>query len=104
MRAAIPPLPPYVFMAWSSVKEKQRDNFIFTLIQGQEKPISDTFGAVSTFEITLKQVENVNLCHFSPCDLLQKDGSVNVPVPNVRVVEMIISMDENFQMRLNGFS
>jgi hypothetical protein len=46
-------------------------------------------------------VENVNLCHFSSCDLLHKNGSVNVPFPNVHVVEMIDSLTENFKM---GFS
>jgi len=30
MRVAIPPLPQYDFMAWSSVKEKYTDNFTFT--------------------------------------------------------------------------
>jgi hypothetical protein len=29
MRADIPPLPQYAFMAWCSVKEKHRDYFIF---------------------------------------------------------------------------
>jgi hypothetical protein len=103
MRGAIPPLPQYLFVAWSPVEVKQRNNFI-PLLQSQEKPISDTFGAVRTFEMTLKQVENVNLCHFSPCDFLHKDGTVNVPFPNARAVEMITSLAGNFEMRLNGFS
>jgi hypothetical protein len=59
---------------------------------------------VRIFEMTLKKAENVNLCHFSPCDLLEKDRSVNVPFPNARAVEIITSMDENFQMRLNVYS
>jgi hypothetical protein len=50
-----------------------------------------------------KQLENVNLCHFSSCDLLHKDGSVSVPFSSVRAVEMIDSLAENFQMRFTDF-
>jgi len=34
MRAAIPTLPQYTFMAWCSVKENHRDNFTFSLDGG----------------------------------------------------------------------
>jgi len=41
----------------------------------------DMFGAVRAFETKLKlfrkQLEIVNLCHFSYCDLLHKDGSAS---------------------------
>jgi len=50
-----------------------------------------------------QQLENVNICHFSSCDLLHKDGSVSVPFPSVRAVEMIDSLAENFKMRFNDF-
>jgi hypothetical protein len=49
-----------------------------------------------------KQVENVNLCHFVPM-ICNKDGSVNVPFPNVSGVEMIDSLDENFKTRYGDF-
>jgi hypothetical protein len=42
--------------------------------RGQQKLMSDVSVAVSTFEMKLKllrkEFENVNLCHFSSCDLL----------------------------------
>jgi hypothetical protein len=51
-------------------------------LQGQQKLISDMFGAVRPFEmklrIFLKQLENVNLCKFSSCDFFHNDGSVGV--------------------------
>jgi len=49
MRGAIPPLPHYAFMAWSSVKEKQRDNFIFTF---NRECVSTTFITVTEFEFS----------------------------------------------------
>jgi hypothetical protein len=65
------------------------------------------FLAVNAFEIRLKlfrkQLENVNLCRFSSCDLLHNDGSVNVPFPSVRAVEMIDSLAENFRMKFSDF-
>jgi hypothetical protein len=48
-------------------------------------------------------LENVNLCHFSSCDLLHKDGSLSVPFPSVHAVEIIHSLAKNFQMRFNDF-
>jgi hypothetical protein len=50
-----------------------------------------------------KQLENVNLCHFSSCNLLQNDGSVSVPFARVHAVEMIHSLADNFKMRSNDF-
>jgi hypothetical protein len=77
-------------------------------LQGEQKLVSDMFGAVTAFEIKLelfcKQLENVYLCNFSSCDLLHKDGSsASVLIPYIRVVEMIDSLAENFKMRFNGF-
>jgi len=46
-----------------------------------------------------KQLENVNMCHFSSCDLLHKHESVSVPFPAVCVLEMINFLAENFKMR-----
>jgi hypothetical protein len=72
-------------------------------LQGQHKLISDMFGAVRAFEMKLKlfqkQLENVNLCHFSFCDLLHKDGSASVPFSSVHAIEMIASLAENFKIR-----
>jgi len=48
-------------------------------------------------------LENLNLCHFSSCNLLHKDGSVSVPFPSVRALEMVDSLAENFKMRLDVF-
>jgi hypothetical protein len=63
------------------------------------------FGAVRAFEMELKlfrkQLNNVNLCHFSSCDLLHKDGSVCVSFPSVRAIKMIDSFAENFKMMFN---
>jgi hypothetical protein len=65
------------------------------------------FGAVRTFEMKLKlfwkQLQNANLCHFSSCDFLHKDGYESVPFPTVRDVEMIDSLAANFKMRFNDF-
>jgi len=47
-------------------------------------------------------VEDVT-CHFPSCDLLHEDGSVSVPFPCVRAVEMIDSLAENFKMRFSDF-
>jgi hypothetical protein len=56
-------------------------NDLNTKVQGQNKLISDMFGAVRAFEVKLelfqKQLENVNLWHFASCDLLHKGGSVS---------------------------
>jgi hypothetical protein len=75
-------------------------------LQGQQKLTSDMCGTARAFEMKLKlfwkQLENVNLCHFSSCDLLHKDGSVSVPFLNV-VVDVINFMAENFKMRFSGF-
>jgi hypothetical protein len=53
-----------------------------TKLQGPQKLISDIFGVVRAFEMKLKvfrrHLENINLCHFSSCDLLHKDGSVSL--------------------------
>jgi hypothetical protein len=69
------------------------------------KIISDMFGAVRTFEVKLKlfqnQLENANLCHFSSCNLLHKDGSVSVLFPSVPAVEIIDFLAENFKMGFN---
>jgi hypothetical protein len=65
------------------------------------------FGAFRAFEMKLKlflkQLENVDLCHFSSCDLLCNDVSLSVPFPSVRAVEMIDSLVEIFKMRFNDF-
>jgi hypothetical protein len=50
-----------------------------------------------------KQLENVNLCNFSSCDLLHQDGPVSVPFPHVCAVEMTDSLAENFKMRFSDF-
>jgi hypothetical protein len=53
-----------------------------TKFQCRQELISYMFGAVGAFLMKLgvfwKQLENINLCHFSSCDLHHKDGSVNV--------------------------
>jgi hypothetical protein len=54
-------------------------------------------------ELFWKQLENVNLCNFSSCDLFHKDVSVSVPFQSIHAVEMIDSLTENFKMRFNGF-
>jgi hypothetical protein len=76
-------------------------------LQGQLKLICDMLGSVGTFEVKLqpfgKHVENVNLCHFSPWDLLHKDELVCVPFPSVRAVEMIGFVAENFKTGVNDF-
>jgi hypothetical protein len=48
-----------------------------------------------------KRLEDVNVSHFSSCDLLPMGGSVSVPFSRVRAVEMTNSLTENFQMRWN---
>jgi hypothetical protein len=50
-----------------------------------------------------KQLENVNLCHFSSCDMFHKNGSESVPFPSVCAVEMFDSLAKNFKMRFNDF-
>jgi hypothetical protein len=50
-----------------------------------------------------KRSENINLCHFSSCDFLLNNGSVTVPLPSVRAIEMIDSLAENFIIRFNDF-
>jgi hypothetical protein len=50
-----------------------------------------------------KQLKNVNLCHFSSCNLLHNDGSASVPFPSVHAIEMTDSLAENFKMRFNDF-
>jgi hypothetical protein len=78
-----------------------------TKLRGEQKLISDMFGAVRAFEIKLelfwKKLENINLCHFSSCDLLHKDGSVSVPFPSNHAVEMIDTLAENLKMTFNDF-
>jgi hypothetical protein len=78
-----------------------------TELQGQQKLISDTFCAVRVVEMKLKlfrkQMKNVNLCHFPSCDLLHKDGSVNVPFPSVCAVEMTDYLAENFKVNSTTF-
>jgi predicted PolB exonuclease-like 3'-5' exonuclease len=48
-------------------------------------------------------LENVKLCQFASCDFLRKDGSVSVPFPCVRAVEMIDSLAEDFKTRFSDF-
>jgi hypothetical protein len=48
-------------------------------------------------------LENVNLSHFSYCDLLHKTGSEIVPFQSVHPIEMIDSLAENFIMRFSDF-
>jgi hypothetical protein len=76
-------------------------------LRGQQKLISDMFVAVRGFEMKLKlfrkQMENVNLCNLSSCDLFLEDGSVNVRSQRVRAVEMIDSLAEKFKKRFNDF-
>lgn len=77
------------------------------LTSSQQKLISNVFGAVTTSEMKLelfqKQFENVSSCHLSSCELLHKDGTVNVPFPSVCVVVVIGSLAENFEMKFAGF-
>lgn len=58
----------------------QHVNNLNTRFQGQQKLVSDMFEAVKVFGIKLKlfpkQLENVNLCRFSYCDLFRNDESV----------------------------
>jgi hypothetical protein len=65
------------------------------------------YGTVRGFEKKLKlfwkQFEYVNLCHFSSCDLLHKDGSVSTLFLSVSSLEMIDSLDENFKMKFTDF-
>jgi hypothetical protein len=60
------------------------------------------FMPVKAFEKKLKlcrkELENVNLCNYSSCDLLHNDGSVSV-----HDAEIIDSLVENFKMRLTDF-
>jgi hypothetical protein len=76
-------------------------NDFHTRLKGQENLIYDTPGTIRTFEmkpkLLRKLLENVTMCHFSSCDLLHKDGSVSVPFPSVRVVEVIDPLAEYFQ-------
>jgi len=39
-------------------------------------------------EVFRAQLENVNLCHLSSCDLLHKCASVSVPFTGVRAVQV----------------
>jgi hypothetical protein len=82
-------------------------NVLNTKLQRQQKRVSDMSGAAREFamkpKLFRKQLENVNLCHFSSCVLLYKNGSVSVPFPSVRAVEMIDSLTDNFKMRFNDF-
>jgi hypothetical protein len=77
-----------------------------TKLQGQ-KLISDMSGAVRAFEMKLKlfwkQLENINLCHFSFCKLLYRDGSESVPFPSIPVVGVIDFLAENFKMSFSDF-
>jgi len=52
-------------------------------------------------EIILETVAKVNLCCFPSCDLLHKAGSVSVLFPNVRGVEKVYSLAENFEIRFS---
>jgi hypothetical protein len=62
----------------------------------QNNIISDMFGVVRASEMKLKlfrnEFENVNLCQFSACDLLYRDGAISVPLPSVRAVEITDSL------------
>jgi hypothetical protein len=66
-------------------------NNLDTKLRVKQKLICDIFGAVRDFEMKLKLfqevLENANLCYFSSCDLLHKDGSVLVPFPSGCAVE-----------------
>jgi hypothetical protein len=65
------------------------------------------FGAVRAFEMKLdifwKQIENVNVCRFSSCDLHRVHGLVSVRFPRVCAVEMIGSPAENVKMSTSDF-
>jgi hypothetical protein len=78
-----------------------------TKLQGQYKLISHSFRTVTASEIKLnlfwKQMADVNLCHFSSCDLLHMDGPVKCSLPSVHAVEIIDSLAKNFKMRFNDF-
>jgi hypothetical protein len=75
-------------------------NDFHTRLKGQEKLIYDIPGTVRAFEMKSKLIrkllENVKMWHFSSCDMLHKDGSVSVPFPSVRVVEVTDPLDEHF--------
>jgi hypothetical protein len=64
-------------------------------------------GIAKAFEIKLtlfwKHLGNGNMCHFSSCDLLHKDGSVSVPFPSAQAVEMIDSLAEKLKRRFSNF-
>jgi hypothetical protein len=71
-----------------SFKDRNRNvHDLNTKLQAQQKLIFYMFGAVRAFEMELKlhekQMENVNLCHFSSYDLSHKNGRVSVPLPSV---------------------
>jgi hypothetical protein len=51
----------------------------------------------------MNQFGNVNVCHFSSCDLFHKDGSGDVHFPGVRAVEMIDYLAGNFKTRFYYF-
>jgi hypothetical protein len=76
-------------------------NDFLTKLKGQEKLIYDTLGTVTAFEMKpklfRKLFENVKMCHFPSYDLLHKDGSVSVPSPSVRVVEVADPLAEYFK-------
>jgi hypothetical protein len=59
------------------------------------------FGAVGDFELKLKlyrkQLGNINLCHFSSCNLHHRNGSVSVPFLTVHALEMMESLAEQLQ-------
>jgi hypothetical protein len=64
------------------------------------------FGTVRIFVIKLKlfrkKFENFNSRNFSSCDLLLTDGSVNVPLPSARAVEIILLL-RTLKMAFNDF-
>jgi hypothetical protein len=54
--------------------------------------------AVKTSNLASIKLENVNLCHFSYCDLLHDDGSVSVPFTGVRAADIIDCLSDRDPM------
>jgi hypothetical protein len=80
-------------------------NYLYTKIQGPQSSFITSLGlsrdCLMKLKLFWKLYENVNLCHFSSCGLLGKDGSVSVPIQSVHTVKVTDSWANNFKMKFS---
>jgi hypothetical protein len=82
-------------------------NDLNTELQGQQKLISNMYGAVEVFSMKLKlfrkRTQDVYLFRFYSCDVLHKNAPVSGSYASVRPVETIDSLAKEFKTRFNDF-